>query len=216
MCCDLVGSVGSWQHWLWHISRKRNEFLLFWESFNCSLTWNHWTDSSGFSAKCTSPNEHFNQIEIWKCHMCEFTSATDFPRLHHINEIRARVSKEQVLNNMMHVHKLAGQRTIRFEFASKVVMYCNSLVSGSQTWRWLRIHHTCIEFAWWSLWLWLRTRKHDPVDMYIDANGYWLVLRTSITSSIKVEKTNACSSWLLKWWQNKLNSVISQVHFVKY
>ena len=29
MCCDLAGSVGSRQHWLWDIARKRNEFLLF-------------------------------------------------------------------------------------------------------------------------------------------------------------------------------------------
>ena len=26
----------------------------------------------GFSAKCTSPNEHFNQIENWKCHIFDF------------------------------------------------------------------------------------------------------------------------------------------------
>ncbi len=26
----------------------------------------------GFSAKCTSPSEHFNQIKNWKCHTCEF------------------------------------------------------------------------------------------------------------------------------------------------
>ncbi len=26
----------------------------------------------GFSAKCTSPKEHFNQIENWKCHMFDF------------------------------------------------------------------------------------------------------------------------------------------------
>ena len=29
MCCDLVGWVGSREHWLWDIPRKRNEFLLF-------------------------------------------------------------------------------------------------------------------------------------------------------------------------------------------
>ena len=29
MCCDLVGSVRSRQHWFRDISRKRNEFLLF-------------------------------------------------------------------------------------------------------------------------------------------------------------------------------------------
>ncbi len=28
MCCDLAGSVGSQRHWLWDITRKRNEFLL--------------------------------------------------------------------------------------------------------------------------------------------------------------------------------------------
>ncbi len=26
----------------------------------------------GFSAKCTSPSEDFNQIENWKCHMFDF------------------------------------------------------------------------------------------------------------------------------------------------
>ncbi len=26
----------------------------------------------GFSAKCTSPNENFNQVENWKCHMFDF------------------------------------------------------------------------------------------------------------------------------------------------
>ena len=26
----------------------------------------------GFSAKCTSPNERFNQIANWKCHICNF------------------------------------------------------------------------------------------------------------------------------------------------
>ena len=26
----------------------------------------------GFSAKCTSPNEDFNEVKSWKCHMCIF------------------------------------------------------------------------------------------------------------------------------------------------
>ena len=47
-------------------------FLLFWESFNCynfGTTGPIWV---GFSAKCTSPNEDFNQMENWTCHMFDF------------------------------------------------------------------------------------------------------------------------------------------------
>ena len=39
MCCDLAGSVGSQQHWLWDMAEKEMNFycfLLFWDSFNCS------------------------------------------------------------------------------------------------------------------------------------------------------------------------------------
>ena len=76
MCCDLSGSVGSRQHWLWDIASKRNEFLLFSIVLKTlqllialepldQLKWR-------FLAKCTSPSENFNQIENWECHMCEF------------------------------------------------------------------------------------------------------------------------------------------------
>ncbi len=72
MCCDLVESVRSWQHWLWDMARKRNDFLLlFWESFNCSLLWNHWNTGGVFRLMYSS-HEHFNQIENWKCHMFNF------------------------------------------------------------------------------------------------------------------------------------------------
>ncbi len=69
MCCDLVGSVGSRQHWLWDIARKK-EWICF---ENHSIAHNLGTTGPilvGFSAKCTCPNEHFNQN--WKCHMSEF------------------------------------------------------------------------------------------------------------------------------------------------
>ncbi len=42
---------------------------------NPSIVHNFGTTSPiqrGFSAKCTFPNEHFNQIENWKCHMFAF------------------------------------------------------------------------------------------------------------------------------------------------
>ena len=38
---------------------------------------------TGFSAKCTSPNEHFNQIETMK--MVHVRLQTDFFRSHHIH-----------------------------------------------------------------------------------------------------------------------------------
>ncbi len=53
--------------------------LNFWrspEAISCKFLvcnlWNHWSDLDGLSAKCTSPNENFNQIENWKCHMFDF------------------------------------------------------------------------------------------------------------------------------------------------
>ncbi len=54
------------------IARKRNIFfcfLLFWESFNCYNFETAGPIQVGFSVKCTSPNEDFNDIENWKCHM---------------------------------------------------------------------------------------------------------------------------------------------------
>ncbi len=73
MCCDLAGS--SRQHWLWDIARKRNEFLLFSIVLRILQLLNIGTIGLiqvGFSAKCTSPNEHFNRIENWKCQIYEF------------------------------------------------------------------------------------------------------------------------------------------------
>ncbi len=66
MCCDLEGSVRSRQHWLRDTARKRNAFVLFslfWESFNCYNFGTTGPIQVGFSGKCTSPNEDFNQIE---------------------------------------------------------------------------------------------------------------------------------------------------------
>ncbi len=58
------------------VFRKRNEFVLF----SIVLRFLQLLINSeplvqfrwGFSAKCTSPNEHFNQIENWKCYMFDF------------------------------------------------------------------------------------------------------------------------------------------------
>ena len=47
-------------------------FLLFWESFNCYNFGTTGPIQVGFSAKCTSPDEDFSQIENWKCHMFNF------------------------------------------------------------------------------------------------------------------------------------------------
>ncbi len=72
MSYDLAESVGSWEHWLWGIARERNDFLLFSNYFeNPSTAHNFGTTGLiqvGISAKCTSQNEHLNQIENWNCH----------------------------------------------------------------------------------------------------------------------------------------------------
>ncbi len=83
----IAGSVGSRQHWLWDIARKRNEFLLFSNcSENPSIAHNLGTTGPiqvRFSAKCTSSSEHFNQIENWKCHI-HVQVLIDPARWHHI------------------------------------------------------------------------------------------------------------------------------------
>ncbi len=57
-------------------SQKRNVvllfFQLFWESFNYYNFGTTGPIQVRFSAKCTSPNEDFNQIENWKCQMFDF------------------------------------------------------------------------------------------------------------------------------------------------
>ncbi len=45
---------------------------MLWESFNCCNFGTTGPIQVGFSAKCTSHNEDFNQIENWKCHVCDF------------------------------------------------------------------------------------------------------------------------------------------------
>ncbi len=55
--------------------KKKSISIVFYCSGNLSIAHNLGTTGSiqaGFSAKCSSPNEHLNQIENWKCHMCEF------------------------------------------------------------------------------------------------------------------------------------------------
>ena len=55
--------------------KKKWISIVFYCSENLLIAHNLWTTrliEVGFSAKCTSPSEHFNQIENRKCHMCEF------------------------------------------------------------------------------------------------------------------------------------------------
>ncbi len=58
MCCDIAGLIGSFEHWLWDTTRKRDAlifccFPLFWESFNCYSFRTTGPIQVGFSAKCT-------------------------------------------------------------------------------------------------------------------------------------------------------------------
>ncbi len=83
MCWNLAGSVRSPQHWLWDIARKKWISIVFYCSENPPIAHNLGTAGPiqvGFSAKCTSPNEHFNQ----KLKMSHVRVPTDFPRSHHI------------------------------------------------------------------------------------------------------------------------------------
>ena len=54
--------------------KKKWLSIFFYCSENPSIAHNLGTTGLiqvGFSVKCTSLSEHFNQIENWKCHMCE-------------------------------------------------------------------------------------------------------------------------------------------------
>ena len=56
-------------------------FLLFSESFNCCNFGTTCPIEEGFSAKCTSPNEEFNQL---KTEMSYVQLPTEYPRSHHM------------------------------------------------------------------------------------------------------------------------------------
>ena len=68
MCYDPAESVRSRKQWLWDIARKRNmTFFCFLCFENPSIAfWTIGPIQVGFSTKCTSPNEHFTQIENLK------------------------------------------------------------------------------------------------------------------------------------------------------
>ena len=114
MWCDLVESVTSREHWLWEITRKRNEFLLFsiviilrilqLLKFGLEpLVRFKW----GFSAKCASPNGHFHQIENWKCHMFDIVRLhTDFPRSHHIWSIIQKFCNKKIYKKVSKTFEL--------------------------------------------------------------------------------------------------------------
>ena len=117
MCCDLVGSVRSWQHWLWDTARKRNAFLLFSIVLRTlqllitlePLDWFKWDFQQNV------PNEDFNQIENWNCHMCYF-------RLIPLDHITYTVKAVAIIRNFF--------------------MYRNGLTNLTETKiSWLMMHH---------------------------------------------------------------------------
>ncbi len=61
--------------------------LLFWESSIAHNLGTTWPIQAAFSAKCTSPNAHFNQIENRKCEgqMSYVQLPTDSPRSYYDN-----------------------------------------------------------------------------------------------------------------------------------
>ncbi len=72
MCYNVAESVGSVSIDCEIQPEKGIDFFCF---GNHSVVHNFGTTGPihvGFSAICTSPNEHFNQIENWKCDMFDF------------------------------------------------------------------------------------------------------------------------------------------------
>ncbi len=77
MCCNLAGLVLNREHWLLRYSKKKECIsIVFYcsENLSIAITLFGTTGSiqAGFAAKCTSPNEDFNHVENWKCHMFDF------------------------------------------------------------------------------------------------------------------------------------------------
>ena len=76
MCCNLAGSVRSLVAFFVRYSQKKKCIsFVFYYSENPSIAHNLGTTEPiqvGFSSKCTSPNDYFNQIEYWKCDMFDF------------------------------------------------------------------------------------------------------------------------------------------------
>ncbi len=90
--------------------------IVFYCSENPSIT--HYLGTTGliqveFSANCTSPNEHFNKIGNWKCHIIQVP--TDFPRSHHICCIMTNTSTKVVHLHLYNVCNMP-QRNHRFQF----------------------------------------------------------------------------------------------------
>ena len=73
---DLAESIRSREHWLWDTASKRDLICFVFYCFgNPSIAYNFGTTGPiqvGFSAKCTSPNELFNEIENRKYHIFDF------------------------------------------------------------------------------------------------------------------------------------------------
>ena len=72
-----AGSVGSREHWLWDVDRKRNAFHLFsivLRIFQLLVTYEPLVQFRwGFQQNVPLQNcEHFSQIENWNCHMVDF------------------------------------------------------------------------------------------------------------------------------------------------
>ncbi len=106
MCYGLAESVGNREHWLWDITRKKNEFLLFsivWESFNWSWHWNHWFDVGGIQQMYLS-NKWALQLNR-KLKISHVHLQTNFPGSHHIFSIQVH-TKMTIMIWSINVHAL--------------------------------------------------------------------------------------------------------------
>ena len=76
LCCNLVGSVKKSAALIVRYSQKKEWIsIVFYCSNYPSIAHNLGTTGLiqvGFLPKCTSSNEELNQIENWKCNMCNF------------------------------------------------------------------------------------------------------------------------------------------------
>ncbi len=75
-------------------------FLLFWESLNCRLLWNHWSDSGGVFSKMYLSKWALQSNR--KLKMSHARLPTDFPRSRHICELNTLI--QGWIMSSIHVH----------------------------------------------------------------------------------------------------------------
>ncbi len=99
--------------------KKKWLSIVFYCYKNPSIAHNLWTTGPiqvGFSAKCTSLSEHFNQTENWKCRI-HVRAPTDPARSHHkwwMQIMNFETWKILHIMNMEHNHNTWGIFKIRF------------------------------------------------------------------------------------------------------